>query len=190
MCLVAWLCPTLCEPMDCSQPGSSVHGILQARILEWVAIPLSRGSSWPRDQIQVFCFADRFFTSESHSNFMLYLKANFSPGNWMGNDLFNVQAFKPAEHVEVLIFWDADALSCLPVSKWILLVLRSVVLVLWRHFVQSLLQAQICYCLFSIPFRIDGWCFVLSESFLNTRLEGFSESPFDCFNSITACPLY
>ena len=42
---VAQLCPTLCDPMDCSPPGSSVHGILQARILEWVAIPFSRGSS-------------------------------------------------------------------------------------------------------------------------------------------------
>ena len=38
-------CPTLCDPMDCSPPGSSVHGILQARILEWVAMPSSRGSS-------------------------------------------------------------------------------------------------------------------------------------------------
>ena len=41
------LCPTLCNPMDCSLPGSSVHGTLQARILEWVAIPSSRGSSQP-----------------------------------------------------------------------------------------------------------------------------------------------
>ena len=41
------LCPTLCNPMDCSPPGSSVHGILQARILEWVAISSSRGSSPP-----------------------------------------------------------------------------------------------------------------------------------------------
>ena len=43
-------CPTLCDPMDCSPPGSYVHGILQARILEWVTIPSSRGSSQPRDQ--------------------------------------------------------------------------------------------------------------------------------------------
>ena len=43
-------CLTLCSPIDCSQPGYSVHGILQARILEWVAIPSSRGSSQPRDQ--------------------------------------------------------------------------------------------------------------------------------------------
>ena len=41
-------CPTLCEPMDCSPPGFSVHGILQTKILEWVATPFSRGSSWPR----------------------------------------------------------------------------------------------------------------------------------------------
>ena len=56
------LCPTLCDSMDYSPPGSSVHGILQARILEWVAIPFSRGSSWPRDQIWVFCIAGRLFT--------------------------------------------------------------------------------------------------------------------------------
>ena len=43
------LCLTFCNPMDCSLPGSSVHGILQARILEWIAMPSSRGSSQPRD---------------------------------------------------------------------------------------------------------------------------------------------
>ena len=45
---IAQLCPTLCNPMDCSLPGSSVSGILQAKILEWVAIPFSKGSSKPR----------------------------------------------------------------------------------------------------------------------------------------------
>ena len=48
MCLVARLCLTLCDPMDCSPSGSSVLGILQARILEWVAMPFSRGSSQPK----------------------------------------------------------------------------------------------------------------------------------------------
>ena len=48
--LVAQSCLTLCDPMDCSPPGSSVHGILQARILEWVAISFSRGSSRSMDQ--------------------------------------------------------------------------------------------------------------------------------------------
>ena len=47
--LVAQSCLTLCDAMDYSPPGSSVHGILQAKIVEWVAIPFSGGSSWPRD---------------------------------------------------------------------------------------------------------------------------------------------
>ena len=51
-----------CELMDCSPPGFSVHWILQAKILEWVAIPFSRGSSWPRDRTQVSCTASGFFT--------------------------------------------------------------------------------------------------------------------------------
>ena len=54
-------CPTLCDPMDCSPPGSSIHGILQARILEWVAISFSRGSSRPRDRTQVSRIAGRHF---------------------------------------------------------------------------------------------------------------------------------
>ena len=48
-------CQTLCNPMGCSLPGSSVHGVLQARILEWVAISFSRGPYWPRDQTQMSC---------------------------------------------------------------------------------------------------------------------------------------
>ena len=54
-------CPTLCNCMDCSPPGSSVHGSLQARILEWVAMPSSKGSSWPRDQTPAL--VDGFFTT-------------------------------------------------------------------------------------------------------------------------------
>ena len=70
----------LCDPMDCSPPRSSVHEIFQARILEWVAISFSRGSSQPRDQTQVFCTAGRFFTNwatreathlKASSNFLL-----------------------------------------------------------------------------------------------------------------------
>ena len=62
LCLVTQLCPILCDTMNCSLPGSSVHGIPQAGILELVVIPLSRGSSWPRDQTWVSCIAGRFFT--------------------------------------------------------------------------------------------------------------------------------
>ena len=60
--VVTQSCPTLCSPMDCSLPGSSVHGISQARVLEWVAISFSRGSSWPRDQTWVSSIASRRFT--------------------------------------------------------------------------------------------------------------------------------
>ena len=63
LCLVAQSCLILCNPMDCSLPSSSVHGILQARILEWVVYPFSRGSSQTRNQTRVSCVAGRFFTS-------------------------------------------------------------------------------------------------------------------------------
>ena len=56
LCLCwAYSCLTLCDAMGCSPPGSSVHGILQARILEWIAMPSSRRSSWPRDETLLSC---------------------------------------------------------------------------------------------------------------------------------------
>ena len=66
--LVTQLCPTLCNPMDCSPPGSSVHGILQARILGWVAMPSSRRSFQPRDWTHIFmspALAGGFFTTSA-----------------------------------------------------------------------------------------------------------------------------
>ena len=57
-------CPILFDSMGCSPPSSSVHGILQARIPEWVAMPSSKGSSQSRDQTQLSCIAGRFFTTE------------------------------------------------------------------------------------------------------------------------------
>ena len=69
---------TLCEAMDCSLPGSSVHWIHQARILDYVAILFSRGSSWPRDREWVSCIAGRFFTTwatrEAHLSINFHLK--------------------------------------------------------------------------------------------------------------------
>ena len=59
---VTQLCPTLCDPVDGSPPGSSIHGIHQARILEWVGISFFRGSSQPRDWTQVSHIAGRYFT--------------------------------------------------------------------------------------------------------------------------------
>ena len=75
---VQW-CSTFCSPMDCSLPGSSVHGILQAWILEWVAIPSARGSSQPRDPTQAsrIGIAGGFFTiwtiREAHMNARVYI---------------------------------------------------------------------------------------------------------------------
>ena len=60
--LVSQLCSTLCNSMGCSPPGTSVHGILLARILAWVSIPFSRGSSQPGNRTQVSCIAGGFFT--------------------------------------------------------------------------------------------------------------------------------
>ena len=59
---VAQSCPTLCDPMDCSLSGSSIQGIFQARVLEWIAISFSRGSSQPRNRTRVSCIAGTFFT--------------------------------------------------------------------------------------------------------------------------------
>ena len=62
--LVTQSCPILCKRMDCSLPGSSVHGILQARTLEWAAVAFSGESSWPRDWTQVSCIASGFFNDQ------------------------------------------------------------------------------------------------------------------------------
>ena len=73
---VAQSCPTLCDPMDCSLPGSSVHGILQARILEWVTISFSRGSSRPRDQTQVSRIGGRRFNLWATREAMVLIQLN------------------------------------------------------------------------------------------------------------------
>ena len=80
--LITKLCPTLCNPMDYSLPGSCAPGISQARTLEWVVISSFRGSSWPRDQTRVFCLAEGFFTlSHLESTIMWYRRERFSPAN-------------------------------------------------------------------------------------------------------------
>ena len=82
--LVAQLFPILCDPTDCSPPVSSVHGILQARTLEWIAIPFSRGSSWPRDQTQVSCIASKLFT------------CNFNLNSFLSNSFLFFTVYPPA----------------------------------------------------------------------------------------------
>ena len=94
--LVIQSCPTLYDSMDCSPPGSSVHRTLQARILEWVAIPFSRGSSPPRDQTWVSRIAGRFLcclsqmwnacgsNPRSHGILMLFRLRHHRPVNSSG----------------------------------------------------------------------------------------------------------
>ena len=100
---VAQSCPTLCHPMDCSLPGSSVHGIFQARILEWIVISFCRGSSWPRNGTQV-CL---------HCRQMLYcLSHQGSPRALKYRDLTPYWIYQPSEII-LLHFWtiflvDAD----------------------------------------------------------------------------------
>ena len=78
-------CLILCNPMDCSLPVSSIHGILQARILEWVDIPLSWGSSRPRDRpasLTSPAFASRFFTTNAtwEAQTVEGVRCQYSPG--------------------------------------------------------------------------------------------------------------
>ena len=88
MVLVTQSCPTLCNPMDCSLPYSSIHGVFQARVLEWVAISFSRGSSQPRDQTWVSRIVVRCFTIwatrevtlfQSRSKYKMIPRIKFKP---------------------------------------------------------------------------------------------------------------
>ena len=100
---VAQSCPTLCHPMDCSLPGSSVHRIFQVRILEWIVISFCRGSPWPRNGTQV-CL---------HCRQMLYrLSHQGSPRALKYRDLTPYWIYQPSEII-LLHFWttfliDAD----------------------------------------------------------------------------------
>ena len=85
-------CLTLWDPVDCSPPGSSLHWIFQARILEWVAIPYSTGSSWPRDWTRVSCLAGGFFITEPHEKslleILLDLKGEMCLSCWVQRPVF------------------------------------------------------------------------------------------------------
>ena len=102
--LVLQSCPGLCDPMNCSPTGSSVHGILQARILECVAISFSSRSPWPRDWTQVSCTAGRFFTiwtiteKSPTNNFINCIHITYMS---QGCILFNIQTLTHRDEKEV-----------------------------------------------------------------------------------------
>ena len=110
--LICFPCVQLCEPVDCSPPGSSVHGILHGRILEWVAMPSSKESSPPKDPIWVSyisCIADRFFTAESlgKSSYLpwvwtrkLSINCSIATYNYILNQVFSICAIMPLSFSE------------------------------------------------------------------------------------------
>ena len=95
--LAAQLCSTLCNPMDCSSPSSSVHGILQARILESVAIPFSSRYSQPRDQTWISHITGRFFTiwATGKTKFLSYTKCPYVIGLICGFSIPSHWSFCP-----------------------------------------------------------------------------------------------
>ena len=105
-------CVTFCYPMDCRTTGSCVHGILQARLLEWVAISFSRGSSWPRDWNLVSCIAGRFFTiwatREAQDSSMAPNAFALQPELFATGRSRRVMCFRPGSHTG----------SCLLPYKW------------------------------------------------------------------------
>ena len=80
-------CPTLCDPVDYSLPGSSVQEIFQVRVLEWVAISFSRESSWPRDRTQVSCIVGRHFTIWATREILIEIRNRHVPINKPGREL-------------------------------------------------------------------------------------------------------
>ena len=101
-------CPTLGDPMDCRPPGSSVHGPLQARILEWVSMPSSRGSSQPWGWTQVSCLAGGFFTTS------VTWEAPHLGHFWTKKELLEVRlGWQHSPEHKGVSFWP-DLLACLP----------------------------------------------------------------------------
>ena len=109
---VAQLCLTRCDPMDCSLPGSSVHGIFQARVLELIAISFSRGSSRPRDRTWVSHIVDRRFTIWATRVVIFIYSLGHSyltsipvfHGNWLLPDLWLSPGWKSSGWFSLLIY--------------------------------------------------------------------------------------
>ena len=125
--LVAQSCLTLCDPTDCSPPGSSVPGILQARILEWVAFPFSKGSSQPRDRTwvsRVSCIGRQVLYSLSHQG---------SPSSWLSHDQLSISAVSLWWGYLPLLVIDGDIPQMILYSKYLLLCILNIVIFNKNH---------------------------------------------------------
>ena len=98
-------CPTLCNPMDCSLPHSSVHGIFHARVLEWVAISCSRGSSWPRDWTQVSRIVGRHFTIWATRKVTLYSSPSLTQAKLFFFSFFKQNSCFHLDFAQCLYCW-------------------------------------------------------------------------------------
>ena len=113
LCLCAQSCPTLCNPMDCSPPGSSVHATLQARILEQVAISFSRGSSGPRDRTIVSCIV-------CIGRWLLYHRATWEAVQFIlapGNFFCMCSPVLKFSCIDISPFFEADSLMSLYIER-------------------------------------------------------------------------
>ena len=119
--LIAQLCPTLCDLMDCGPPGSSVHGILQARILEWIAIPYSKGSSRPRNQTWVSLTAGRFLTiwatRETTSSYLLISPQSHSEDDSADMDTRNSSLILCTQNSQKMSIWCVQFSSVQSLSR-------------------------------------------------------------------------
>ena len=134
--LVTQLCLTLGDPMDCGLQGSSVHGILQARILEWVAIPFFRGSSWPRDEPGSPASQADFLPSEPKRKTFLY---------WTYPHLFN-----PLPNDKELLFWGVNLKAKQKISC------KKILNVKWLLYLNINILFQITYLSLGFAFSSGG----------------------------------
>ena len=112
---IAQLCPALWDPMDCSLPGSSILGIFQARILEWVAISFSRRSSQPRDWTQVSCTVGRCFTIWATSEVQISMQISLSL----------LPTYLPCSLQQMNIYFGSEYLGYSNAQNWQLLLLNN-----------------------------------------------------------------
>ena len=135
-CEVAQSCPTLCHPMDCSPPGSSVHRISQARILDWVAISSSRGSSQPRDWTQVPYVSCVHWQVDSLplGHLVKIIWPDLSPENIFAKLLTHRDCIKTLDLPHNSKYWAWDTFSALPVRQSFMI---SFYVDLWRQIVFS-----------------------------------------------------
>ena len=113
--LVAHSCPALGNPMDGGLPGSSIHGIFQVGILEWIAIPFSRGSSWPRDCTHISCIAGGFVTTEPPGKppFLREHLANLcGMSKWSSRDEHGLDFDFILKYLLIFIYLTAPGLTC------------------------------------------------------------------------------